>query len=224
MSDADVWLEIMDRAVRGKGVVLDNETCTVISFGCREFLRSIRRAVGGSALRQIEASIRRMQATSLHLSHDFVRMVSPDFAASNGGSRKFVDVQLLSVAGGELEPEHGMMMVSVPKVIVSMYRAGYSYVDMDVHTRLKSNYAKWLHLYIASNRASDDKPLFISYDYVRERCGTQSASPKRFRQLVRQALNELLDAGIVSSVEPIFTGSRKQTAFRVMRKAQRVTT
>lgn len=72
----------------------------------------------------------------------------------------------------------------------------YTLIDWEQRKQLKGkDLARWLQLYIASHAA----PFPVSVEYLREKSGSQTAELRKFRQLLRRALNVLTANGDIEA-------------------------
>lgn len=74
----------------------------------------------------------------------------------------------------------------------------YTRIEWETRRELKMALAKWLHGYIASHRATEKNPHRIGLGRLRELCGSETEAPRRFRQQLREAIQELQTAGVVA--------------------------
>ena len=75
----------------------------------------------------------------------------------------------------------------------------YTRIDWEIRRSLGMDLAKWLHAYIASHRATEKNPHRIGLKRLQELCGSETEAPRRFRQQLREAMEQLQAAGAVTA-------------------------
>jgi hypothetical protein len=75
----------------------------------------------------------------------------------------------------------------------------YTRIDWEIRRGLGMDLAKWLHGYIASHRATTQNPHRLGLKRLRELCGSETDELWKFRQQVRDAMQELQAAGVVTA-------------------------
>jgi len=97
-------------------------------------------------------------------------------------------------------PEYRRHLVYRLNPRLPMFYNSAIYTLFDWRDRLKlkgrgSEFAKWLHLWIIGNA----EQFAHKVETIREKCGSTTKDLKKFRQLLRQALDLLKKAGIITS-------------------------
>ena len=75
----------------------------------------------------------------------------------------------------------------------------YTRIVWEIRRGLGMDMAKWLHGYVASHRATSRSPHRIGLERLRELCGSETDELRKFRQQVRDAMEELQTAGVVAA-------------------------
>ena len=86
-----------------------------------------------------------------------------------------------------------------PKLFVLFEDNTFTRIDWEQRHSLGMDLAKWLHCYILSHQATAKNPHRIGLERLRELCGSETGELWKFRQQVKEAMDELLSAGVVSS-------------------------
>lgn len=80
-----------------------------------------------------------------------------------------------------------------PEIRVLFGDVHYTKLDWETRRRLQGSLSRWLHGYYASHR----EPLPVHVDTIRQASGARTKSLKRFRQLLREGLAELVRHGFL---------------------------
>jgi hypothetical protein len=85
-------------------------------------------------------------------------------------------------------------VVVFSRKMLGLYEGGYSYIDWSQRQALGNNsLAKWLHGFYATHAA----PFPYKVETIKNLCGSTAGELKTFRQKLKKALDELLNAGSI---------------------------
>jgi len=85
-----------------------------------------------------------------------------------------------------------------PKMVVLFEDNAYTLLEREQRHSLRMDLAKWLHGYILSHQATAKSPHRIGLERLRALCGSETGELRKFRQQIREAMDELLNAGVVA--------------------------
>jgi len=85
-----------------------------------------------------------------------------------------------------------------PKMVVLFEDNAYTLLEREQRHGLRMDLAKWLHGYILSHQATAKSPHRIGLERLQALCGSETGERWKFRQQVREAMDELLNAGVVA--------------------------
>ena len=98
------------------------------------------------------------------------------------------------------DEETGEFVIVLNPELAKLFEDGdYTRVDWKIRLGLDMDLAKWLHGYIASHQATPRKPHRLGLERLRELCGSETDELWKFRQQVRDAMQELQAAGVVTA-------------------------
>jgi hypothetical protein len=108
------------------------------------------------------------------------------------GSRSFWGSLLPRGAHDEQSQEY---VVTVNRDLARLFARGFTRVDSEVRAKLRRKpLARWLHLYYSSHAA----PYPVSVEWICKTSGSQAKTLKSFRQKLKQALDQIQAAGVIS--------------------------
>ena len=91
------------------------------------------------------------------------------------------------------------VIVLNPELAVLFEDDDFTWLEWEIRQGLGMDLAKWLHGYIVSHRATTQNPHRIGLERLRELCGSETDELRKFRQQVRDAMQELQAAGVVTA-------------------------
>ncbi|SMF97775.1 TrfA protein [Methylomagnum ishizawai] len=123
--------------------------------------------------------------------------ITPDGKASYAGH---LLADIVTPQNQRTEPQHRRFLSYQLNVKLAPFYADDAFTLIDWGERLKikgrgSELAKWLHLWISSH--AEQYPHKV--ETIRRLCGSQVKDLKHFREKLRQALDLLKDAGVITS-------------------------
>ena len=172
-ADLDCWLQVLHLA---RKFPLGQD----VRFTARGFLRDIGRKGDGNTLRWLRRSLGRMQACG-------VCIRTPDGREYQGPliSEFFV------------HEESGRYVVRINPLVAQLFDEAFVKVSKERRGLLRSSLARWLQGYVQSQRASNESPHRIGLARLQALCGS-AAQHREFRRLLRNAMNELHQHGVIS--------------------------
>lgn len=171
-TDFDVWAMILHLA---RLVPLGSE----VRFTTYSMLKKLGRNVGKAQYEQLEEEITR-------LAFGFVEITWKET------KKKFDGVLVSKYFHDEVTKES---VIVLNKEILIIYEHGYSHIDWQQRQTLKSNLAKWLHGFYASHA----KAYSLKMKTLHELCGSTTKEPRKFRQMFKSALDELINVDAIKS-------------------------
>jgi hypothetical protein len=85
-------------------------------------------------------------------------------------------------------------VIEINRDLITLFHRGFTQIDWNQRRSLRRKpLAQWLQLYYSSHA----KPLDISLDFLREKSGSSTKSPAKFKQMVKAALNEIQRVGAI---------------------------
>ena len=91
------------------------------------------------------------------------------------------------------------VIVLNPELAMLFEDDDYTRIEWEIRRGLGMDLAKWLHGYIASHRATPRNPHRIGLERLRVLCGSETDELRFFRRDVRNAMQELQAAGVVTA-------------------------
>ena len=169
-SDLDVWLFAAHLA---RHHALGSQ----IRFSTYGFLNGIGRAQGTQSREWLKSAFTRLTACAVEIS-----VGDTTYAGS------LVHDFFLDTASGEY-------VLTVNPRLATLFDDGYSLMDWQTRTALRSDLAKWIHCFVRSHPPG--VPHRIGTDGLLELCGSESKNIREFRQRLREAMGELEGIGEV---------------------------
>jgi hypothetical protein len=91
-------------------------------------------------------------------------------------------------------PDSGEYEVEITRELIALFDRGVTQVDWEQRRKLRRKpLAQWLHI----DYAGHAKPFPVSISFLHEKAGSTTKSLRKFKQLVKAALNEI--EGLVQS-------------------------
>lgn len=172
-ADLDIWLTAL-HITREFG--LGTQIQTTVS----EMLKIMRRKTDGRSYEWFNNAITRLTACVVEITID---------RKTYGGSL---------IESFERDEDTGDYVLHLnPKLAVLFEDDTFTRIHLEQRQGLRMDLAKWLHGYILSHQATTKNPHRIGLTRLRELCGSETGELWKFRQQVREAMDELLNAGAV---------------------------
>ncbi len=145
------------------------------------FLRDLGRTTGGAAKEWLKRAFRRMTACAIELRAD---------GKVFGGS-------LISNYGWD--EYTGEFFLVLDEDIARLFADDlYTRLHWETRLELSTDFARWLHGYLASHRTRPDKPHRIRLEMLAKLSRSSFSRFRDFRRKVREAVAELEEAGIIA--------------------------
>lgn len=153
-----------------------------VDFTAHALLKALGRGTGKSQHKQLADEIVRLRAGTAEITWT--------------GEQKSIVGGLISKA--YRDDETGRYIVILDRDIHKLYETGYSQVDWGQRQALGSNnLAKWLHGFYASHA----KPYPYKVATLKELCGSTTKDLREFRRMLKDALNDVKDVGLITAWE-----------------------
>ena len=173
--DLDVWLAALHLA-------REHHLGVRVPVTVNEMLRTMGRSTAGSFHDWFKSAIRRLTACAVEIT---------------AGRKTFGGPLIEGFERDEATGEHVLYLSSR---LAELFEDGdYTRIDWEIRRDLGMDLAKWLHGYIASHRATTQNPHRLGLKRLRELCGSETDELWKFRQQVRDAMQELQAAGVVTA-------------------------
>jgi len=91
----------------------------------------------------------------------------------------------------------GKIALSINPKMMGLFGQNVTHLETEKRHALALDLSKWLQGYVLSHKATWRKPHFVGVDTVQELCGS-SATIRKFRQQLRNAMNELQEQQIIA--------------------------
>lgn len=176
-ADLDCWLQILHLAK-------DQALGENVYFTGREFLKAIGRKSSGNSHRWLRRSIRRLRACSVNFR----------LASGNRYEGQFV-------FDSKQVESTGHYCVRLNLEIAQLFDKAFVQLNQEKRKLLRSNLSKWLQGYVQSHRATPKQPHRVKIERIQELSGSQVKELWKFKQMLKNALLELRDGGILASFE-----------------------
>lgn len=173
-SDLDVFEGIMHIA---RGTHEGNK----IRFCARELLKLIDRDTGKSQYQWLLDVMGRLTATCVAIHRE-------------GGDVFWGSL----LPEGAAKLEDGSFTVEINRQLIKLFQRGYTVIEWQQRRALgKKPLAQHLHAWICSH----DRPFPVTVEYLRKLTGSDTKQLKKFRQLLKTALEAIKEAGAISHWE-----------------------
>ncbi|HPF60371.1 MAG TPA: plasmid replication initiator TrfA [Candidatus Competibacteraceae bacterium] len=173
-ADLDIWLTALH-------ITREFGFCTRIQITISEMLKIMGRKTDGRSYEWFNNAIARLTACAVEITVD---------RKTYGGSL---------IESFERDEDTGDYVLHLnPKLAVLFEDDAFTRIHLEQRQGLRMDLAKWLHGYILSHQATVKNPHRISLGRLRELCGSETSELWKFRQQVREAMDELLNAGVVA--------------------------
>lgn len=188
-TDLDVWEMLLHLA---RLQPLGNR----VEFSAHSFLKTLGRNTSGADHEMLKEQIARLRAGAVEITW------TEDKKTFIGG--------LVSQAYRDEESQRYVVMFD-PKM-VQLYESGYSHIDWNQRQALgTNNLAKWLHGFYATHA----DPYRYKVETLHRLCGSTTKELRKFRQLLKAALADLVSIGAIReweiSNEDLVTIKNKRT-------------
>ena len=151
-----------------------------VEFSVHSFLKALGRKTSGEQHEQFKEQVTRLIGGVIEITDTKARMT-------------FMGTLVSKAARNE---DTGRYVVIFDKDMLNLYEAGYSHIDWNQRMALgKSTLAKWLHGFYASHRV----PFPLKVVTLRQLCGSNCRRLSDYRGNLRNALDELLENGFLTS-------------------------
>lgn len=174
-SDLDCWLQVLHLA---RQFPLGRD----VRFTARGFLRAIGRRGGGKDQAWLQRSLVRMQACGV-----FIRSAHGQGYQGSLIQNFFVD------------EESGRYVVRVDPLLATLFDEAFVKLSLERRLLLGSDLARWLQGYVQSHKATESHPHRIGLVQLQDKCGSETARLRKFRESLRGAMADLQQQGIVAN-------------------------
>ncbi len=172
-ADLDVWLAALHLA-------REHDLGVRVRVTMNQMLRTMGRSTAGSSHEWFKGAIRRLTACAVEIT---------------AGRRTFGGSLIEGFERDEVTGEHVLYLS--PGLAELFEDNAYTRMDWEVRRSLSMDLAKWLHGYIASHQATPRNPHRIGLERLCALCGSETDELWKFRQQVREAMQDLQTAGVV---------------------------
>ena len=173
--DLDVWLAALHLA-------REHHLGVRVPVTINAMLRTMGRSTAGSFHEWLKGVIRRLTACAVEITV---------------GRKTFGGPLIEGFERDEATGEHVLYLS--PRLADLFEDGDYTRIEWEIRRSLGMDLAKWLHGYIASHRATTQNPHRLGLKRLRELCGSETDELRKFRQQVRDAMQELQAAGVVTA-------------------------
>ncbi len=173
--DLDVWLAALHLA-------REHNLGVRVPVTINEMLRTTGRSTAGSFYEWFKSAIRRLTACAVEIT---------------AGRKTFGGPLIEGFERDEVTGEHVLYLS--PRLAELFEDGDYTRIDWETRRDLGMDLAKWLHGYIASHRATTQNPHRLGLERLRTLCGSETDELRKFRQQIREAMQELQAAGVVTA-------------------------
>ena len=173
--DLDVWLAALHLARA-------HNLGTRVSVTINAMLRTMGRPTAGSSHDWFKGAIRRLTACAVEIT---------------AGRKTFGGPLIESFERDEATGEHVLYLS--PRLAVLFEDDDYTRIEWEIRRGLGMDLAKWLHGYIASQRATPRSPHRIGLERLQALCGSDYERLRDFRDDVRKAMAQIQAAGVVTA-------------------------
>lgn len=169
-TDLDVWEMILHLA---RLQPLGHE----VQFSAHSFLRALGRGVGTAQHDQLKEEITRLRGGTVEITW-------------KNEKRTFIGSLVEKAYRDEATHEY---IVRLDEKLLHLYDCGYSHINWEQRHAFRSNLAKWLHGFYSSHA----KPYPYKVSTLWELSGSGTKELRKFRQLLKISLDELVAAGLI---------------------------
>ena len=174
-ADLDVWLAALHLA-------REHNLGVCVPVTINQMLRTMGRPTDGRLHEWFKSAIRRLTACAVEITV---------------GRKTFGSPLIEGFTRDEVTGEQVLFLS--PRLSVLFDDGDYTRIDWETRRSLGKDLAKWLHGYIASHRATEKSPHRIGLKKLHELCGSETEEPRKFRQQLREAMEELQASGVVAA-------------------------
>lgn len=172
-TDLDLW-EMLVHLAR------DQPLGNRVDFTVHSLLRALGRGTGKSQHKQLHEEIVRLRAGTSEITW-------------TGTGKSFIGGM---ISQAFRDKDTGRYVVILDDQMHRLYQEGYSQVDWSQRQALGSNnLAKWLHGFYSSHA----KPYPYKVSTLKELCGSTSKDLREFRRMLKLALEELVEVGLITT-------------------------
>lgn len=171
--ELDVWLQCI-------ALMHERELGTEVQFRAGGFLKALGRRRGKSQYEQLDMQLTRLKANGIEIQNG-------QFAYVGALIDKYYR-----------DDESELFIVELNPDLVSLFGTGLTRVQWDERLSLRRQLSKYLHLYIHSHRATPENPHRIGVERLQELCGSDTKHLWKFRQQLRNSMEELSQLGVVT--------------------------
>ncbi len=150
-----------------------------VRFTAHGLLKLIRRNTSGSDHARLLLTLTDLTATSV--------AIKRDNGALYWGSL---------LPEGAARPENGQYAVVINRQLIKLFERGFTVIEWQQRKALaRKPLAQALHVWLCSH----DKPYPVSVQYLYDITGSQTKELRYFRRKLKEALNRLMEVGVLSS-------------------------
>jgi hypothetical protein len=149
-----------------------------IRFTAHRLLRLIGRDTGNTQHKWLYRTLQQLTATSVAIVKD--------------GKRVFWGSLLPK---GAEDFDSGEYVVEISRDLAKLFNRGFTQIDWEQRRKLRRKpLAQWLQIYYSSHA----KPFPVTVEFIRHKSGSSTKSLRKFRQLLKAALNEIKAVDVIS--------------------------
>lgn len=175
-NDLEVWAQLIKLA--GQSITDQQQKC-IVRVSKREFARLLGQTSGGKQLAKNDEAIERLERTSV----------------------KIKDGRFMYVGGlihDILRNDHSeLMAVELNTKLAVLFRPdSFTWVDFNQRMQLSGDLTRWLHSFFSSHT---DEFTQFTIEQIKDLCGSQTRESRRFRQMLKTSLANLVDVGFLKT-------------------------
>jgi hypothetical protein len=174
-SDLDVWLTVLH-------IAREQALGVQVPVTAYQLLKMLGKRVGKSGYEWLKVATARLTAGGVEITVD-----TKTYCGS-----------LIERFTRDERTGHYVLMLN-PALVMLFEDDTFTRLEWEQRQGLSKDLAKWLHGYILSHRATAKHPHRIGLERLRELCGSTIEQLRDFRLRVRQAMQELQAAGVVTT-------------------------
>jgi hypothetical protein len=174
-SDLDVWLTVLH-------IAREQALGVQVPVTAYQLLKMLGKRVGKSGYEWLKVATARLVAGGVEITV---------------GTRTYCG-SLIERFTRDEETGHYVLMLN-PALVMLFEDDAFTRLEWEQRQGLSKDLAKWLHGYLLSHRATAKHPHRISLERLRELCGSDREDLRFFRRDVRESMEELQAASVVTT-------------------------
>ena len=174
-ADLDVWLAVLH-------IAREYALGLRVQSSVNRLLKAVGRNTDGRSHEWLKGAIRRLTACAVEIT---------------AGRKTYSGPLIEGFERDEVTGEHVLYLN--PRLAGLFEDDAFTWIDWEQRRSLTMDLSKWLHSYILSHQATLNNPHRIGLGRLRELCGSETGELWRFRQQIREAMQELHTTGVVAA-------------------------